>query len=68
MQQSFMPFGGGTRVCIGIHLARDELRMTAASFFRKFPKMEVISSDKDMEMQAWLLIQPSKKRCIATIS
>lgn len=30
-----MPFGAGTRSCAGIYLARMELRIAAATFFRE---------------------------------
>ncbi|KAJ5667869.1 uncharacterized protein N7477_006439, partial [Penicillium maclennaniae] len=37
MKDISMPFGGGSRICVGIHLARMELRLGAALFFREFP-------------------------------
>ena len=68
MQHAFMPWGGGSRVCVGLHLAKAEMRMAAALFFRRFPRARVLTSDKDMEPKAYFLIQPLKKECIALLS
>lgn len=42
---SFFPFGGGARTCIGMHIARAEIRIILANFFRHF-EVEPISSSK----------------------
>ncbi|KAH8691949.1 putative benzoate 4-monooxygenase cytochrome P450 [Talaromyces proteolyticus] len=68
MNDSFMAFGGGSRVCIGMHLAKVELRLATAHFFRRFSSARVSSkegmSDADMEMKAWFLAQPKGHRCL----
>ena len=39
-----MPFGAGTRSCAGTYLARMELRIAAASFFKEFPGAKLAAS------------------------
>lgn len=55
-------------VCIGIHLAKIELRLATALFFRTFPRARVSTangmSDKDMEMKAHLVMFPKGGRCL----
>ena len=54
--------------CIGIHLARMELRLAAAYFFKSFPS--VIMSGKegmteaDMQPKTFFLLVPKGHRCI----
>ncbi|OLN96955.1 putative sterigmatocystin biosynthesis P450 monooxygenase STCB-like protein 7 [Colletotrichum chlorophyti] len=68
MKDSFMPFGGGSRVCLGLHLARMELRLGAARFFRTFPGAKVSQlermSDDDMVPLTYFLLNPKGKRCL----
>ncbi|KAI0595750.1 cytochrome P450 [Biscogniauxia sp. FL1348] len=68
MKESFMPFGGGSRTCIGLHLARVEIRLATALFFRTFPNAKMSTSngmsEKDMVPEEYFLIVPSGHRCL----
>ncbi|KIM95804.1 hypothetical protein OIDMADRAFT_45105 [Oidiodendron maius Zn] len=72
MKDAFMPFGGGSRICLGMHLARMELRMAAALFFRTFPHARVSNlegmSDADMAEKIYFLLSPKGKRCLIRAS
>jgi cytochrome P450 len=48
---NFMPFGAGTRSCGGIYLARMELRVATASFFRQFPGATLSSTATAASME-----------------
>jgi cytochrome P450 len=58
----------GSLACIGLHLARMELRLLAASFFRTFPNSRVSQledmSDSDMDPIIFFLMGPKGKRCL----
>ncbi|KAL7800233.1 cytochrome P450 [Trichoderma ceciliae] len=68
MKESFMPFGGGARICIGLHLARIELRYATARFFLTYPEAKVSTlegfSDKDMVQRMFFIAAPTGKRCL----
>ncbi|KAI1769943.1 putative cytochrome P450 [Hypoxylon cercidicola] len=68
MKDAFVPFGGGSRVCIGLHLARMELRLATARFFTRFPNAKVSRregfTDEDMEPEMYFLMGPKNKRCL----
>ncbi|KAJ6438138.1 cytochrome P450 [Purpureocillium lavendulum] len=68
MKDSYMPFGRGSRVCIGQHLAKTELRLATARFFLTFPDAQMSSlegmSDRDMEPKIHFLAAPSGGRCL----
>ncbi|KAE8391491.1 cytochrome P450 [Aspergillus alliaceus] len=68
MSEAFMPFGKGSRVCLGMHLARMELRLATALFFRAFPRAKVSTkegmNDEDMRMKSYFLMTPSGHRCL----
>jgi cytochrome P450 len=42
---SYFPFGGGARSCIGMHLAKTEMRIYLANFFSNF-KVDPIDTEK----------------------
>ncbi|KAL4753662.1 hypothetical protein BDW72DRAFT_190870 [Aspergillus terricola var. indicus] len=71
MKDAFMPFGAGSRNCIGLHLAKMELRLATAYFFRSFPKARISAredmSDGDMEMMLYFLLSPKGKRCLVDV-
>ncbi|KAK0630263.1 cytochrome P450 [Bombardia bombarda] len=68
MKDAFMPFGAGSRICIGLHLAQTELRLATALFFRTFPNATVSTrekmSDADMDPKIYFLLTPKGKRCL----
>lgn len=62
---AFMPFGGGTRVCIGLHLAYMELRLATALFFRecKGARLSAKTTEDVMAMAETFLIAPKGHFC-----
>ncbi|KAI3394048.1 hypothetical protein diail_3267 [Diaporthe ilicicola] len=68
MKDALMPWGGGSRICLGVHLARLELRLAVARFFVEFPEAEVSSRegmcDDDMEPKIFFMMAPKNKRCL----
>ncbi|TVY43628.1 putative sterigmatocystin biosynthesis P450 monooxygenase [Lachnellula occidentalis] len=63
MKDAFMPFGGGSRICLGIHLAYIEMALPAAKFFRACPTATIKTTDEDMEVVNHLLIAPKGHKC-----
>ncbi|TQS33311.1 hypothetical protein Golomagni_06349, partial [Golovinomyces magnicellulatus] len=68
MKDAFMAFGKGSRNCLGLHLARIELRLAAAMFFIKFPDSETSAlegmSDEDMKPSIFFITNPKGRRCL----
>ncbi|KAF7949818.1 uncharacterized protein EAE97_003327 [Botrytis byssoidea] len=68
MKDAFMAFGGGSRVCLGQHLAEIELRLATAIFFRASPYAKVSTldgmNDGDMDPNIFFLLSPKGKRCL----
>lgn len=62
---AFSPFGGGSRICIGLHLAYMELRLGTALFFRmcRGARISNTMADEVMEMENHFLIAPKGHRC-----
>lgn len=72
MKNAWMPFGGGSRICLGLHLAQMELRVATAGFFRAYPNAKVSTledfSDEDMEQVVYFLMYPKNNRCLIQAS
>lgn len=69
MTDAFLPFGGGSRICIGLHLAKMELRHAVVAFLKEFPDAKVAYgtegfSDEDMEQLDFFLVKPKGSRCL----
>lgn len=65
---AFHPFGAGARSCIGIHLARMELRYAVAFFFRECKGIQLgkNTTPESMEFENFFLIAPKAHRCELT--
>ncbi|KAI9724083.1 MAG: hypothetical protein M1812_000802 [Candelaria pacifica] len=65
LQKNFIPFGKGTRSCVGIHVAQAELYLTLSTLFNpnnNVPKMQLFETDpSDVEME-FDLLAPAPKR------
>ncbi|CAJ2500225.1 Uu.00g030780.m01.CDS01 [Anthostomella pinea] len=70
-KNAFMPFGIGPRNCIGLNLARMELRLCTALFFRAFPTAKPSSKDgmpeSEMEPHINFLVMPRGHRCLIEV-
>lgn len=69
MKTALHAFGAGTRTCVGIHLARMEMWLALALFFRKCKGARVASSQNEegMEMRNFFLIEPKGKKCMISM-
>ena len=58
-------------VCLGINLARMELRLAVALFFRRFPSARVSGRegmvDQDMDEVIYFLLGPKGRRCLIDV-
>lgn len=57
-----MPLLTGRTVCIGLHLARMELRLGAFHFFRAFPEANVADPSDDMSLETYFVLAPKAHR------
>ncbi|KAI0433186.1 cytochrome P450 [Xylaria sp. FL1042] len=68
MKDSMLAFGGGSRACIGMHLAYIELRMGLAYFFRTFPNSQMSTlegmTNEDMKPAMYFILSPQYHRCL----
>lgn len=68
MNDSIFTFGGGSRICIGLHLAEMEIRVAASKFFREFPNVSRSSKEGmtpgDMDPKLMFLMFPAGGRCL----
>jgi cytochrome P450 len=67
---AFHPFGAGARSCIGIHLARMELRYAVAFMFREMKSVKLAPSTtpESMEFENFFLIAPKAHKCEITFN
>ncbi|KAF1350640.1 sterigmatocystin biosynthesis P450 monooxygenase [Delphinella strobiligena] len=65
MRDAYSPFGAGSRVCLGIHLAMLELCMVTFKFLKQCPTAELCASTtpESMEIENFFLIVPKSHRC-----
>ncbi|KAL4964293.1 cytochrome P450 [Aspergillus stella-maris] len=61
----FAPFGGGSRTCIGLHVAQMELRFATALLFRQCAciKLAPSTTPESMEIAQYSLIAPRGRKC-----
>lgn len=66
---AYSPLGAGARICLGIHLARMELRLAAALFFREMKGVKLAPgmTDKMMDVKNYFLIAPRGHKCEITL-
>ena len=66
----YVPFGGGTRMCLGINLAYLELRLGLALFFREC-KGAALSKKMtlgDMTPDHFFVSSPIGRKCLITLA
>ena len=68
MQEAFMAFGAGARICIGMRLAKMELLHGIFAFFKACPNAVAVSTEADMEPIDYFLIKPKALECLITLA
>ncbi|KAF4556275.1 Cytochrome P450-like protein 44 [Elsinoe fawcettii] len=64
MRHTMAPFGHGARVCLGVHLAKMELRLAAAEFFGKCDaEIAKETTGESMSVVNHFLIAPKAGKC-----
>ena len=60
-----MPFGAGSRICLGIHLAIMEMMLGAVVFFKECTSasLALSTTDASMEFENYFLIAPKSRKC-----
>ena len=62
-----MPWGGNSRQCIGIHLAKMEMLHAAFGFFKACPDARVVTGAEEMEPIDYFLMKPRGLKCLITM-
>lgn len=67
--RAFTPFGLGSRSCLGMNLAKMELRIGAALFFREFRGCHTTEdmTDNDMTVVTRFFAYPKSQKCNITL-
>ncbi|KAJ9615988.1 hypothetical protein H2204_014203 [Knufia peltigerae] len=69
MRRHFMPFGLGSRVCMGMHIAYIEMRLALAMLVRNFAVSLPEGHDpRDMECKDFWLVFPAAKKLEVTLT
>ncbi|KAJ0319110.1 hypothetical protein COL5a_010324 [Colletotrichum fioriniae] len=65
----FSPWGAGSRICLGVELARMELRLAVAVLFRECRGLRMAPgmTDEMMEMENFFMISPVGHKCEVTL-
>ncbi|KAF2771253.1 cytochrome P450 [Teratosphaeria nubilosa] len=69
-KKTYVPFGGGTRMCLGMNLAYLELRFGLAFFFRKCrgARLSERMSPDDMAPDHFFVSSPKGRRCLIKLA
>ncbi|KAF2681823.1 cytochrome P450 [Lentithecium fluviatile CBS 122367] len=69
-KSAFHPFGVGARSCVGVHLARMEMRYAVAFFFRECSGMRLAqrTTPETMQFENFFLIAPKAHACHVTFA
>ncbi|GME35543.1 Cytochrome P450 [Neofusicoccum parvum] len=64
-KMAFKPFGGGSRVCLGLHIAEMELRYASAMFFWRYSKARLAPGTTEASMVPvyFFIINPKMHQC-----